>query len=109
MAVTAARHMRNPTQPAHAIPVAVGVYKGILHRDPSTKYAVAFRRISILSLALASSLRSGLFSASSSLTGRLGTATLPPSDGDACCSSFCFRTQLPIVEIGIPGRRAASC
>jgi hypothetical protein len=54
----------------------VGVNKGVLHRDAFAKYAVAFRRISISSLALASSLRSRLFLASNSLTGRL-TLWLP--------------------------------
>lgn len=70
LAIAAARHTQNPAKPTYAVLVAMCVNPGVPHRDPFAKYAVAFRRISISSFALASSLRRRLFSASRSLNGR---------------------------------------
>ena len=73
-----------------------------------TQYAVAFRRISTSSLALASSLRSRLFSASRSV----GDRRAGPPGADSVVSLpgalRLRRHQLPSVAIGIPSRRAAS-
>ncbi|CAG9262876.1 hypothetical protein BCEP4_2740003 [Burkholderia cepacia] len=58
MAINAARHINYSAQATDAVPVAVSINPGVLHRDPFAKYAVAFERISISSFALANSLRS---------------------------------------------------
>jgi len=76
-----------------------------------TEYAVAFRRISMSSFALANSLRRRLFSASRSLTGRrlelgvLGDGPVAASALPLCGS----RHQFPNVATGTPSLRAASC
>jgi len=108
LAVACAGNPKHPAQPAHAVVVAVGVDPGVFNRDPFAKYAVAFRRISTSSLALASSLRRRLFSASRSVgdrrTGPLGADSIDSLPG----ALRLRRDQLLNVAIGMPSRRAAS-
>src|SRR5438067_1245273 len=108
LAIARTGNPKHPAQPAHAVVVALNINPGILHRDPFAKYAVAFRRISTSSLALASSFRSRLFSASRSVgdrrAGPLGAGSIDSLPG----ALRLRRDQLLNVAIGMPSRRAAS-
>ena len=76
------------------------------------KYAVAFRSTSTSSFASASSLRSRLFSASNSLTGRrVGTAAALDSDFGRCSADrACSRsTALPVAHRGHRHAQPARC
>src|SRR6185295_4516285 len=64
--IAAARHRQLPAHPRHLVVVAMSFDPGVFHRDSFAKYAAAFFTISRSNLALASSRRSRLFSASSS-------------------------------------------
>ncbi len=91
--------------------VAVIVDLGVLYRGAFAKYVVAFERISISSFALASSFRSRLFSASSSLIGRVTRAALTslPLVSTTPSEPRLRRLQFPNVATGTPSVRAASC
>ena len=111
LTISAARHPQDVTYPSNTVLVAVLVDPCVRHRDPFTKYAVASRSISISSLALASSFRSRLFSASSSLTGRVDRVffTSRPSTSPRSWEVRLRRLQLPKVATGTPSLCAASC
>eukprot|EP01133_Synstelium_polycarpum_P027706 gene27707-33490_t len=108
LAVSRAGHRQNPAQPADGVFVAMILDPGVLHRDPLAKYAVAFRRISTSSFASASSLRSRLFSASNSVTGRRSGCAVAVSGADPTSTGLRLRDQLLNVAEGIPSLRAAS-
>lgn len=109
LAIACARYAKHPTQAAHTVVVALPHNPGLLHRDPFAKYAVAFRKISTSSLALASSLRSRLFSASRSVGDRR-TGPLSADSIDSLPSAIRLRrNQLLHVAVGMPSRQAALC
>jgi hypothetical protein len=77
---------------------------GVSHRDSFAKYAAAFFTISRSSLALASSRRSRLFSASSSA----GEPFIGVANGTAGnLPALLSRIQFPRLDAGIPSRFAA--
>ncbi len=91
--------------PRHWITPAMRLHPGVLHRDSLAKYAAAFFRISLSSLASANARRSRLSSASSSPAERFTGA--PPAGQPLSLPCRCRRIQFHILESGMPSRLAA--
>src|SRR4029453_15805662 len=102
--IAAARHLQLSAHACHLVVVAMSFDPGVSHRDSFAKYAAAFFTISRSNLALASSRRRRLFSASSSA----GEPLSGPARGRSPSLPLRFnRTQFPKLHIGLPSRLAA--
>src|SRR5690606_1552693 len=110
--VAAARDAQQPAHPGHGKLVAVLFDPGVIHRDSLTKYAAAFRSMSMSSLALVSSRRRRAFSASSSPAGRFGIVFPIGVSVTAECAEYATLrrrlAQLLIVARGMPSLSAAA-